>query len=338
MSRYGPSPHLLLSFLTIALLLLGPVRPALAQDALAQDDLPEAEALFPATLQGMERESASKQNRSLAVVANATYLDASTDAQAVLDLMVLDASIASLYPPEIHGDQKLVRRLASNPDDLQEITVDDQTAYLEPDDDEGGLVAYVPLDAYAMLTVRQCCGRAEQDLRALIAALDMQEFRSAANAYAEADHNAELRSLLMALPPSIAGYPLRTHEIHGESGSHLVELSYPTTDSARDKIQVTLFVSASAMPSGEIMMAIGLTDELEQGIAEGWITRTTLAGHDAYLMKTEDHTGLFVTDGAHALLAAGGPTSVISSEALLEDLTEARIDAFFAGVETIVAE
>ena len=339
MSRYGPSPHPLLSFLTIVLLLLGPVRPALAQDAPTQDDLPQAEALFPATLQGMERESASKQTRNLAVVANATYLDASTDAQAVLNLMVVDASIASLYPTEIHDDQKLVRRLASNPDDLEEITVDDQTAYLEPDDDEGGLVAYVPLDAYAVLTVRQCCGRAEQDLRALIAALDMQQFRSAATAYAEADHNAELRSLLMAAPSSIGGYPLRSHEIHGESGLYLIELFYSTTESPGDEIGIMMGASVSPVPTGEIAMGMFGPNYFARGLEEGWITQTTLAGHDAYLQKDKgDLTMVVVTDGAHAFFSAGGPTNVISLETLLEDLTEARIEAFFAGVETVVAE
>lgn len=326
-----------LSLLTIALLLIS-THPVLAQDAPTQDDLPEAQTLFPATLQGMERQSASKQNRSLVVVANATYLDASTDTRAVLDLMVADASIASLYPPEIHGDQELIRRLASNPDDLEEITVEDQTVYLEPDDDEGGLVAYVLLDAYAVLTVRQCCGRTEQDLRALIAALDMQQFHSAATAYAEADHNAELRSLLMTVPPSIAEHSLRTHEIHGESGSYLVELSYPTTDTARDKIEITMYVSASAVPSGAIMRELFPPDELERGLADGWIAQTTIAGHDAYLMDTEDDAGVFLTDDARALLAVSGPSSVTSSETLLEDLTEARVEAFFAGVETIVAE
>jgi hypothetical protein len=337
MARYGASLRLFLSCLTI-ILLLGPLRPALAQD-----DLPQAEALFPATLQGMERESTSgAQYRWGAIPMHSTtasYLDASTDAEAVVDLIVPDASFASLYPPEVHSNQKLIRRLASsNPDDLEAITVASQTAYLAPEDSEGGLVAYVPLGQHALLKVRQCCGKAEQDLRALIAALDTQRFRSAATAYAEAEHNAELRSLLMAVPPSIGEYPLGPHDVHAESGSYVAKLSYPTTENARDKIEITMLVSVSAVPTEAIMMELVPPDQLERGLAEGWITQTTLSGHAAYLMDTEDYAGVFVTDGAHAIFAARGPATFISSEAVLEDLTEARIDTFFAGVKAIVAK
>ena len=337
-----------LSLLTIALLLI-PTRPTLAQDAPTQDDLPEIQTLFPTTLQGMEREFYYVKNNPTHEApfyyrAEASYLNATTDAQAVIDLVAVDAPFATLFPIEIHGARKTALRLAPelrrDPDELEEITVEDQTAYLEPEDDEGGLAAYVPLAEYALLKVRQCCGRTEQDLRALIAALDMQQFRSAATSFAEAGHNAGLWSLLTIAPPTVGGYPLHTFR-HEGSETHEIELFYPAKYvevREEDVIKIMMNVSASALPLKEITMGMMTPDNLEQGLADGLLTPTTLAGRDAYLVETEEGAGVIMTDGAHAFLASYGHKNYVSLETLLEDLTEARIEAFFASAEAIVAE